>query len=193
MDGLARLSTLHAGRRRRLDGDIVDRAAERRSSRMSIRQNGGIGGAPKFPNAPAFALFSACSVSQRPAAQICSRRCSARSTAMARGGIYDQLGGGFHRYSVDAQWLVPHFEKMLYDNAQLVPLYLDAFRRDRRSRCTARSPRRRSTTSSREMTHPDGGFYSTQDADTEGEEGQDLPLAHRGDPATAPAATTPRS
>ena len=89
---------------------------------------------------------------------------------MASGGIYDQIGGGFHRYAVDAIWLVPHFEKMLYDNAQLASVYLAGFLAygDERYRQVAEETL---DFVARELTDPDGGFYATLDADTAGHEG----------------------
>ncbi len=127
------------------------------------REHGGFGGAPKFPHSMELSLLLRYWYrTQDPdALQIVEFSLE----KMARGGLYDQLGGGFHRYSVDAQWRVPHFEKMLYDNALLVWTYLEAYQ------ATKQSLYRRIVTETlayvlREMTSPEGGFYASQDADT---------------------------
>jgi uncharacterized protein len=165
--GLKTLDRAQASERP-LDGALVERAADALSAAYDSRF-GGIGRAPKFPNTMVFSLFLR-------AFHHTGRRAFLDMTThtlrkMAEGGIYDHLGGGFHRYSVDERWLVPHFEKMLYDNAQLVPLYFDAFRAsgDGFFVGVAEDVLRYLT---REMVSPEGGFYSTQDADSEGVEGR---------------------
>ena len=132
-------------------------------------QNGGVGSAPKFPQAMTLEIllrYFANGHNDRalPMLELTLEK-------MARGGIYDQIGGGFHRYSTDTFWLVPHFEKMLYDNALLARLYLHAWL------ATGRSLYRRITEETldyvlREMTGEHGGCFSATDADSEGEEGK---------------------
>ena len=149
-------------------------AAVSRMAEAFDRELGGFGGAPKFPSPGnlEFLLAHHARVSGKDSEDIEPLSMVLHTLqAMATGGMYDQLGGGFARYSVDRGWVVPHFEKMLYDNAQLVRVYTHALQ-------LTGDPlyedvvRETLAYLQREMLHPDGGFYAAQDADSEGIEGK---------------------
>jgi uncharacterized protein YyaL (SSP411 family) len=160
------------GNVRREEGELepeLIRSAVRALAANFDPAHGGFGGAPKFPRAmDVRLLLRAWKRFGDDDALAMARR---TLDGMARGGIYDLLGGGFHRYSTDARWLVPHFEKMLYDNALLAVAYLEAYQ------ATGAALYRAVVEETlgyvrREMTSPEGAFYSSQDADSDGVEGK---------------------
>ncbi len=164
--------------RRPLAGDTVPGAQVAAQGAMRLLQradteHGGFGGAPKFPTPTSLdLLLAAGDVLPAHKAREALDHVVLTCREMARGGLYDHLGGGFHRYSVDARWCVPHFEKMLYDQGQLLRTYTEAWRRSGANDEDLVWPIRETAMFlHRELRAPDGGWYASQDADSEGEEG----------------------
>ena len=152
-----------------LPTDVVLEQAAHSLGRMFDRHHGGFGAAPKFPHPMDLRLLLR--TAQR-SGRLDDLEMAAHSlSCMAAGGIHDHLGGGFARYSVDERWLVPHFEKMLYDNALLAVAYLEAFLATGREEFAA-VVRATLDYLLRDMTEPTGGIWAAEDADSESEEGK---------------------
>ncbi len=150
------------------DAAVLRRAVDRLSTRFDAT-HGGFGTAPKFPSPPDLTLLLR--VYRRTETSHLRDMVTLTLEKMAAGGIHDQVGGGFHRYATDAAWQVPHFEKMLYDNAQLATVYLEASQVTKREDFAAVT-RDILEYVGREMPAPNGGFYAATDADREGVEGK---------------------
>jgi hypothetical protein len=172
IEALREAQTAESGAAERIDTKILDAAYEQFSRSFDAR-DGGFGSAPKFPR-PVTLNFLSRFYARNPSSEAGKRALEMDLVTlrkMAAGGMHDHLGGGFHRYSVDRYWHVPHFEKMLYDQAQLAVAYLDAFQitQDRQFESVARDVL---DYVARDMTSKEGGFFSAEDADSLFEHGK---------------------
>jgi uncharacterized protein YyaL (SSP411 family) len=170
---LAHLAKRPAGTAESPGAETLAQSAMRMLQRADP-QHGGFGGAPKFPTPTTLDLLLA-AIDTLPAhkAQEALDHVALTAHRMARGGLYDHVGGGFHRYTVDGHWCIPHFEKMLYDEGQLLRSYAETWRRSGGTAPDLEWPVRETIAFlEREMAAPDGGWFASQDADSEGEEGK---------------------